>query len=260
MQDEILNPVLSTDTVAVPRYDILGSDGSVLQQNVELRLKNTTVQDGTPYNKESVLPDSLCTDLGISATSTPAGAFRSLLNKINQIISSYRTAAAQDTIDAKKVDKVSGKDLSTNDFTNYYVKTIADNEAAVAEIPGIKSDISGLESTVSNLGTVTNVSLTIAQNRLKEKNFSATAKYIKLLDAVMVRIYGTINIDMNTTDDYDLINIATTSKRPNSNSVLAVKCAKNVQVLAKTSGVISIKAMESDVKNFDIYISGFWFV
>ena len=260
MQDEILNPVLSTDTVAVPRYDILGSDGSVLQQNVELRLKNTTVQDGTPYNKESVLPDSLCTDLGISATSTPAGAFRSLLNKINQIISSYRTAAAQDNIDAKKVDKVPGKGLSTNDFTNGYLKTVVDNEAAVAEIPGIKSDISSLESTVLNLKTVSDVSLTIAQNRLKKENFSATAKYIKLLDAVMVRIYGTINIDMNTTDDYDLINIATTSKRPNSNSVLAVKCAKNVQVLAKTSGVISIKAMESDVKNFDIYISGFWFV
>lgn len=260
MQDEILNPVLSTDTVAVPRYDILGSDGAVLQQNVELRLKNTTVQDGTPYNKESVLPDSLCTDLGITATSTPAGAFRALLNKINQIISSYRTAAAQDNIDAKKVDKVPGKGLSTNDFTNGYLKTVVDNEAAVAEIPGIKSDISSLESTVLNLGTVTNVGLTIAQNRLKEENFSATAKYIKLLDAVMVRIYGTINIDMNTTDDYDLINISTTSKRPNSNSVLTVKCAKNVQVLAKTSGVISIRAMESGVKNFDIYISGFWFV
>lgn len=260
MQDEILNPVLSTDTVAVPRYDILGSDGAVLQQNVELRLKNSTVQDGTPYNKESVLPDSLCTDLGITATSTPAGAFRALLNKINQIISSYRTAAAQDNIDAKKVDKVPGKGLSTNDFTNGYLKTVVDNEAAVAEIPGIKSDISSLENTVLNLRTVSDVSLTIAQNRLKESNFSATAKYIKLLDAVMVRIYGTINIDMNTTDDYDLINISTTSKRPNSNSVLAVKCAKNVQVLAKTSGVISIKAMESGVKNFDIYISGFWFV
>ena len=82
MQDEILNPVLSTDTVAVPRYDILGSDGSALQQDVELRLKNVTLQEGTPYNKESVLPDSLCTDLGIPATSKQAGAFRALINKI----------------------------------------------------------------------------------------------------------------------------------------------------------------------------------
>lgn len=258
MQDEILNPVLSTDTVAVPRYDILGSDGAVLQQNVELRLKNTTVQDGTPYNKESVLPDSLCTDLGISATSTPAGAFRSLLNKINQIISSYRTAAAQDTIDAKKVDKVPGKGLSTNDFTNSYAKTIADNEAAVAEIPDIKSSISSLESTVLNLKTVSDVTLTVNASRLT--NFSYTAKYIKLLNAVMVRIYGTINIDMNTTDDYDLVNISTTSKRPDANSALAVKCAKNAQAIAKSSGVISVRAMESGVKNFDIYISGFWFV
>lgn len=258
MQDEILNPVLSTDTVAVPRYDILGSDGSVLQQNVELRLKNTTVQDGTPYNKESVLPDSLCTDLGISATSTPAGAFRSLLNKINQIISSYRTAAAQDNIDAKKVDKVPGKGLSTNDFTNGYLKTVVDNEAAVAEIPGIKSDISSLESSVLNLKTVSDVTLAVNSSRLT--NFSYTAKYIKLLNAVMVRIYGTVNIDMNTTDDYDLVNISTTSRRPDSNSALAVKCAKNVQAIAKSSGVISVRAMESGVKNFDIYISGFWFV
>lgn len=258
MQDEILNPVLNTDTVAVPRYDILGSNGAVLQQNVELRLKNTTVQDGTPYNKESVLPDSLCTDLGIATTSTPAGAFRALLNKIKQIISDYRTAAAQDAIDAKKVDKVPGKGLSTNDFTNGYAKTIADNEAAVAEIPDIKNSISGLESSVLDLKTVTNVTLTVNSSRLT--NFSYTAKYIKLLNAVMVRIYGTVNIDMNTTDDYDLVNISTTSRRPDSNSALAVKCAKNAQAVAKTSGVISVRALESSLKNYDIYIAGFWFV
>lgn len=258
MQDEILNPVLNTDTVAVPRYDILGADGSALQQNVELRLKNTTVQEGTPYNKESVLPDSLCTDLGISATSTPAGAFRALLNKINQIISNYRTAAAQDTIDAKKVDKVSGKGLSTNDFTDGYVRKIADIEHDVAAIPGIQSSISNLESSVSDLGTVTSVTLEVNANRLT--NFAATAKYIKLLDAVMVRVYGTINIDMNTTDDYDLINIKTTSKRPNSNCALSVRCNKNIQAVAKTSGVISARAMESGIQGYDIYIAGFWFV
>lgn len=258
MQDEILNPVLNTDTVAVPRYDILGADGAAIQQNVELRLKNTTVQDGTPYNKESVLPDSLCTDLGISFTSTPAGAFRALLSKINQIISNYRTAAAQDAIDLKKVDKVSGKGLSTNDFTDAYAHTIASNELAVSEIPGIKSSISSLESSVTNLGTVTDVTLAVNSNRLTK--FSYTAKYIKLLNAVMVRAYGTVTIDTNTTDDYDLINISTTSRRPNSNVALAVKCGKSAQAIAKTSGVISVRAMESSLKNFDIYIAGFWFV
>lgn len=259
MQDEILNPVLSTDTVAVPRYDILGSDGSALQQDVELRLKNTTVQEGTPYNKKSVLPDSLCTDLGIPATSIPADAFRALLNKINQIISDYRTAAAQDTIDAKKVDKVPGMGLSTNDFTNGYAKTIADNELAVSEIPNIKDNISSLESIVSNLGTVTDVELEVHSNRLT--GFSYTAKYIKLLNAVMVRIYGATNIDMNdTTDDYALINIKTTSKRPTYRNALAVKCNKNVQAVASNGGSIYVRVLEPVATNTSLYITGFWFV
>ena len=258
MQDEILNPVLSTDTVAVPRYDILGSDGSALQQDVELRLKNVTLQEGTPYNKESVLPDSLCTDLGIPATSTPAGAFRALLNKINQIVSDYRTSAAQDVIDSKKVDKVSGKGLSTIDFDNTYALRIANNELAASEIPGIQTDISNLENTVSNLGAVTNVTLEVISNRLTD--FSYTAKYIKLLNAVMVRIYGTINIDMNTTDEYDIIKISSTSRRPNYVSALAVAGAKNVHAAARSSGTISVRAMEPGVKSYGLYISGFWFV
>lgn len=251
MQDEILSPVLNSDSVAIPRYDIIDQTGAVVQENIELRLKNIVYQEGTPYDKESVLPDNLCNDLGIATTSKPANAFRALLNKINQIISDYRTAAAQDAIDAKKVDKVPGKGLSTNDFTNGYAKTIADNEAAVAEIPDIKSSISNLE-------TVTHVTLAVNSSRLT--NFSYTAKYIRLLDAVMVRIYGTVDIDMNTTDDYDLINISTTSRRPGANSALAVKCAKNAQAVAKSSGVISVRAFESSLKNYDIYISGFWFV
>lgn len=258
MQDEILNPVLSTDTVAVPRYDILGSDGSALQQDVELRLKNVTLQEGTPYNKESVLPDSLCTDLGIPATSTPAGAFRALLNKINQILSDYRTAAAQDVIDSKKVDKVSGKGLSTIDFDNTYALRIADNELAASEIPGIQTDLSTLENSVSNLGAVTNVTLEVMSNRLTD--FSYTAKYIKLLNAVMVRIYGVVNVDMNTTDEYDIITISSTSRRPNYRSALAVAGAKKIHASARPAGTIAVRALESGVKSYGIYISGFWFV
>lgn len=55
MQNEILKPVLDTDEVAVPRYDIVGPDGSVIQQNIELRLKNEVVQEGTPMTKENLL-------------------------------------------------------------------------------------------------------------------------------------------------------------------------------------------------------------
>lgn len=78
MQNEILNPVLATDETAVPRYDIVDASGNVLYQNVKLQLKNTIIQEGTPYDTESVLPSSVCAKLGIPATSKPADAFGKL--------------------------------------------------------------------------------------------------------------------------------------------------------------------------------------
>ena len=81
MQNEILKPVLATDETAIPRYDIVNPDGSVTQQNVELRLKNQVIQEGTPYDEESVLPAKLATQLGLTATATPAKALQLLANK-----------------------------------------------------------------------------------------------------------------------------------------------------------------------------------
>lgn len=81
MQNEILKPVLDTDEVAVPRYDIVGPNGSVIQQNVELRLKNEVVQAGTPYDEESVLPASLREQLELPQSATPAEAMAALLTK-----------------------------------------------------------------------------------------------------------------------------------------------------------------------------------
>lgn len=81
MQNEILKPVLETDETAIPRYDIVNPDGSVTQQNVELRLKNQVMQEGTPYDEESVLPAELATQLGLTATATPAQALQILAVK-----------------------------------------------------------------------------------------------------------------------------------------------------------------------------------
>ena len=75
MQNEILKPVLATDETAIPRYDIVNPDGSVAQQNIELRLKNEVMQQGTPYDEESVLPATLCEKLGLPNSATPANAF-----------------------------------------------------------------------------------------------------------------------------------------------------------------------------------------
>lgn len=76
MQNEILKPVLDTDEVAVPRYDIVGPNGSVIQQNVELRLKNEVVQEGTPMSKASILDDNAEMDIwGTIGDRTPNDAF-----------------------------------------------------------------------------------------------------------------------------------------------------------------------------------------
>ena len=81
MQNEILKPVLEIDETAIPRYDIVNPDGSVAQQNIELRLKNEVMQQGTPYDEESVLPAQLATQLGLPTTATPAQALQLLATK-----------------------------------------------------------------------------------------------------------------------------------------------------------------------------------
>ena len=92
-------------------------------------------------------------------------------------------------------------------------------------------------------------------------NVSYTAKYNELLGAVFVRIYGTINAEMNTGYDYDLFTIG--SRVPDSNAALSVKCAKNAMAVAKTSSngsAIQIRPLESGINGYDVYITGFWFV
>lgn len=78
MRNEILKPVFDTDRVAVPRYDIVSPNGIVVRQNVELRLKNEIVQQGTPYDEESVLPASLREQLALPPSATPAEALAAI--------------------------------------------------------------------------------------------------------------------------------------------------------------------------------------
>lgn len=100
------------------------------------------------------------------------------------------------------------------------------------------------------------ITLSVNNNRLKD--FSYTAKYVPVIPAVFVRIYGVVNSDMNAGYDYDIINIGSNS--PNWQTALSIKSAKNVMAVAKNSGVISIRPLEAGIKNYDIYIAGFWFV
>lgn len=48
--DEILGKAVPSDSMAVPRYDIVNPDGTRPYQNVQLVLKNPVLQEGMPYN------------------------------------------------------------------------------------------------------------------------------------------------------------------------------------------------------------------
>ena len=97
---------------------------------------------------------------------------------------------------------------------------------------------------------------------------SYTAKYNELLGAVFVRIFCKIKIDfvMTAGKGYTLFNIG--SKLPNSNVALSVKIGtdddeaitKKAAAYAKTSGAINIQPLDGDLKGYDVYITGFWFV
>ena len=264
---------------------------------------------------------------------------------LQSVPSTYRTASAQDTIDNGKVDKVAGKGLSTNDYTNAakakvdaipanpkytdtlyddtvvksrlsaveskfngngsasfasietaslkttgeveifgaqphidfhfgnsntdYTSRIIENAAGVIDIlapnglklngSNLKYDDTAIKNRLTAIENKENVTLTISSSRIK--NVSYTAKYIQLLGAVLVRIYGTINIDMNAGYDYDIMTID--GYLPNSTAALAVKCSKNAMAIAKKGdggGAIQIRPLESGINGYDVWITGFWFV
>lgn len=100
MQNEILKPVLASDTTPVPRYDIINASGVVVQHNVQLQLQNEVEQAGTPYDQDSVLPTQLQQELGLPNSATPADAFRAVLAKaqpaVGDIKQTYRTDLGED--------------------------------------------------------------------------------------------------------------------------------------------------------------------
>ena len=99
-------------------------------------------------------------------------------------------------------------------------------------------------------------------------NVSYTAKYNELLGAVFVRIYGKININFEMTAGYGYTLFDIGSKLPNSNVALSVKIGtddetaitKKASAYAKSSGAINIQPLDGDLKGYDVYITGFWFV
>ena len=189
-----------------------------------------------------------------SAVQTSLGKADSALQAVP---STYRTASAQDTIDKGKVDKVTGKGLSTNDYTNA-AKAKVDAIPASPKYTDTVYDDTAVKNRLTAIENKENVTLT--PNTARISNVSCTAKYFPLLGMVFVRIYGKICADLNVGYDYDLFTVG--SRVPDSNAALSVKCGKNAMALAKTSSsgsAIQIRPLESGINGYDVFITGFWF-
>ena len=190
-----------------------------------------------------------------------ASAVQTSLRKADSALqtvpSTYRTASAQDTIDKGKVDKVTGKGLSTNDYTNA-AKAKVDAIPASPKYTDTVYNDTAVKNRLTAIENKENVTLT--PNAARISNVSCTAKYFPLLGMVFVRIYGKICADLNAGYDYDLFTVG--SRVPDSNAALSVKCGKNAMALAKTSSsgsAIQIRPLESGINGYDVFITGFWF-
>ena len=156
-----------------------------------------------------------------------------------------------------KVDKVAGKGLSTNDYTNA-AKAKVDAIPASPKYTDTVYNDTAVKNRLTAIENKENVTLT--PNTARISNVSCTAKYFPLLGMVFVRIYGKICADLNVGYDYDLFTVG--SRVPDSNAALSVKCGKNAIALAKTSSsgsAIQIRPLESGINGYDVFITGFWF-
>lgn len=158
---------------------------------------------------------------------------------------------------SEKVNKVTGKGLSTNDYT-YADKAKVDAIPASPKYTDTVYNDTAVKNRLTAIENKENVTLTA--NTARITNVSYTAKYFPLLGMVFVRIYGKICADLNVGYDYDLFTVG--SRVPDSNAALSVKCGKDAMALAKTSSsgsAIQIRPLESGINGYDVFITGFWF-
>ena len=207
-----------------------------------------TVYDDTEIKKSvSILGDELVID-------------RSRITDIEAKLTGHGSVTISDLTTQGEVE-IYG-DQPHIDF--HYNNSTEDHTSRIIESASGKVDVLAANGLFSNGKKValksdlatSNITLTVNNNRLKD--FSYTAKYVPTIPAVFVRIYGVVNTEMNPGYDYDIVNIGSNS--PNWQTALSIKSAKNVMAVAKNGGVISIRPLEAGIKNYDLYIAGFWFV
>ena len=151
-------------------------------------------------------------------------------------------------------------DNSTSDYTSRIVEESSGKVNIIAdaglfnsgEKVVLKSDIAA-----SNIKDILSVYEDPNTKVKRLRNFDCTVKYVPIIPAVFVRIYGIINDEMNAGAEYTILNIA--EKGPGYRTALSVKGAKRFMAEAK-SNAINIRPFENGIQNYDIYIAGFWFV
>ena len=121
------------------------------------RMQFDTIEDMKNY-REQWLPqmyDSFCLEdskkyrFNKSNTEDPILGKWRLLEGGSSDLSSYYTKTETNNLLDNKVDKVSGKDLSTNDFTDAYKQQIDDNKTAIETLNGDSSIVGSVDSKVA---------------------------------------------------------------------------------------------------------------
>ena len=148
----------------------------------------------------------------------------------------------------------------------HYNNSTEDYTSRIIETSSGRLNLSASNGVLINNKKTENEAVTLTVNDNRITNLSYTAKYNELLGAVFVRIYGKINATMSVGYGYTLFNIG--SHLPNAVAALSVKIGsddnaeitKKAAAYAKSNGAISIQPFDSELKGYDIYITGFWFV
>ena len=122
------------------------------------RMQFDTIEDMKNY-REQWLPqmyDSFCLEdskkyrFNKSNTEDPiTGKWRVINEGGSSDLSSYYTKTETNNLLNNKVDKVSGKGLSTNDFTDAYKQQIDDNKTAIETLNGDSSIVGSVDSKVA---------------------------------------------------------------------------------------------------------------
>ena len=118
----------------------------------------STIADMVAF-REEYLPDmydSFCYETGLkyrfnrsNSTDEILGKWRVINEGGSSDLSSYYTKTETNNLLDNKVDKVSGKGLSTNDFTDAYKQQIDDNKTAIETLNGDSSIVGSVDSKVA---------------------------------------------------------------------------------------------------------------